>query len=451
MRFSIDEIAEAVKGRLIFKNTDVVIEEISTDSREKNANGLFIPLKGANFDGHEYIESAVLNGAIGYLTEKETDIKAGFAILVEDTRLALGDLARYAMTKTDAKVIAVTGSVGKTTTRQFISSVVSQLGKTHVTIKNFNNDIGLPITILKMDGDEDYIVLELGMNNPGEISYLTNIIKPDVAVITMIGTSHIENLGSQENILKAKLEILEGMNEEGRLFINGDDSLLKPLLEKCPVKTEAFGFENGKYPLKVISADEPCKFIYDGEEYTINISGRHNIINAACAISIGKFLGADYGQILKGLLSFKNIGLRQEIYNIGGKEIILDCYNASLDSFKAALSVLSGKNAKRKVAILGAIGELGDYTREILIKVGEEAYLNYTDLLIVCDEYCEYIKEGAIRAGMKKENILSYTDKRELMNDINRLLKEGDCVLIKASRKYKFEEIFEIIKQGGVK
>lgn len=448
MRFGIDEIVKATGGKLIFKNKDIDVDGITTDSREKNNGGLFIPIKGANFDGHEYIENAVSNGALGYLTEKETDIKADFAVLVDDTRLALGDLARYAMTKTKAKVIAVTGSVGKTTTRQFIASVVSQLGKTLVTIKNFNNDIGLPITVLSMDGDEDYIVLELGMNNLGEISYLSNIIKPDIAVITMIGTSHIENLGSQENILKAKLEILEGMDKDGVLFLNGDDEFLKPLLERKDIKTEAFGFESGKYSLKIMSADEPCEFIYDNEKYTINISGKHNIINAACAISIAKYLGASYEQIAAGLMTFKNIGLRQEIYNIDGKEIILDCYNASLDSVKAALAVLSGKTSKRKVAILGAIGELGDYTEEILNKVGTEAYLNYTDLLIACDEYCEHIKAGALKAGMKEENILIYPDKGELINNINSLIKEGDCVLIKASRKYKFEEIFDAIKKG---
>lgn len=448
MRFSIEETAKAVNGKILFKNSEEYAEGITTDSREKADGKLFIPLKGANFDGHEYIENAVLNGASGYLTEKEANVKAGFAILVEDTRLALGDLARYAMKKTKAKVIAVTGSVGKTTTRQFIASVVSQLGKTLVTIKNFNNDIGLPITVLSMDGDEEYIVLELGMNNPGEISYLSNIIRPDIAVITMIGTSHIENLGSQENILKAKLEILDGMKNDGTLFINGDDEFLKPLLTRTDIKTEAFGFTNGKYSLKVISADAPCRFIYDNEPYSINISGRHNIINAACAISIAKFLGADYEQITNGLMSFKNVGLRQEIYNIDGKEIILDCYNASLDSVKAALAVLSGKCSKRKVAVLGAIGELGDYTEEILNKVGMEAYLNYTDLLIVCGEYCEYIKAGALSAGMKEENILVYNDKQELIRDINSLIKEGDCILIKASRKYKFEEIFDAVKKG---
>lgn len=447
MRFGIDEILGAVNGRLLFKNSDKVVSGVTTDSREKTDGKLFIPLKGESFDGHNYIKNAVENGAFGYLTEKETDVKADFAILVKNTRLALGDLARYAMTKTAAKVVAVTGSVGKTTTRQFIAAVLSQLGKTHVTLKNFNNDIGLPLTVLAMDGDERYIVLEMGMNNLGEISYLSNIVNPDIAVITMIGTSHIERLGSQENILKAKLEILEGMNEEGRLFINGDDAFLKPLLLKNTVKTEVFGFENGKYPLKIISADEPCKFIYDNESYEINISGKHNIINAACAVSIGKYLGASTEQIQKGLDSFKNIGLRQEIYNVGGKEIILDCYNASLDSFKAALAVLSGKNAQRKVAILGAIGELGDYTEEILNKVGAEAYLNYTDLLIVCDEYCDYIKNGALNAGMKADKIISYPTKKELKDDINNILTDGDCVLIKASRKYKFEEIFEAIKK----
>ena len=447
MRFSIDEIVTAVGGKLLFKKKDTEINGVFTDSREKNDGGLFIPLKGENFDGHDYIASAVQNGAAGYLTEKAEETDADFAVLVKDTRLALGDLARYAMTQSKAKVIAVTGSVGKTTTRQFIAALTSQLGKTLVTIKNFNNDIGLPITVLSMDGDEDYIVLELGMNSLGEISYLSKIVKPDIGVITMIGTSHIEKLGSRENILKAKLEILDGMDNDGILFLNGDDEYLKPVSERTDIKTELFGLENGKYPLKIISSENGGEFIYDDELYKINISGKHNIINAACAISVAKYLGADREHIQAGLDSFKNVGLRQELYSIGGKEIILDCYNASLDSFRASLSVLSGKNSKRKVAILGGIGELGEYTEDILIKVGEEAYLNYADLLIVCGENCSYIKEGALRAGMKEKDILEYPEKEQLIKDVNDLLKEGDCILIKASRKYKFEDIFDAIKQ----
>lgn len=447
MQFTIDEVIKATNGKLLFKSEDITVKGITTDSREKTDNSLFIPLKGENFDGHNYIESAILNGACGYLTEKEINVSAEFAVLVEDTRLALGNLARYAMTKTKAKVVAVTGSVGKTTTRQFIASLLSQMGKTLVTIKNFNNDIGLPITVLSMEGDEEYIVLELGMNSQGEISYLSNIIKPHIGVITMIGTSHIEKLGSQENILKAKLEILDGMGKDGILFVNGDDEFLKPLLKRDDIKTEAFGFENGKYPLKILSANEPAEFIYDNEKYTLNTSGKHNILNASCAISIAKYLGATDEQIRNGLSDFKNVGLRQEIYNIKGKEIILDCYNASLDSMKASLSVLSDRVAKRKVAILGAIGELGDYKEEILKFVGKAAYLNYCDLLILCDEYSEFIKEGAISAGMKEENILLYPQKTELIAEINNLLKEGDCILIKASRKYKFEEIFNAIEK----
>lgn len=446
MRFSIDEIVSAVSGKLLFKKKDTDVDGVFTDSREKKENALFIPLAGENFDGHDYISAAVSNGAAGYLTQKETDADADFAILVKDTRLALGDLARYAMTKTKAKVIAVTGSVGKTTTRQFIASLTAQLGKTLVTIKNFNNDIGLPLTVLSMDGDEDYIVLELGMSALGEISYLSKIVKPDIGVITMIGTSHIEKLGTRENILKAKLEILDGMSDDGILFINGDDELLAPLHGKLKVKTELFGFNNGKYPLKIISCENGGEFIYDGDMYKISTSGKHNIINAACAISVAKCLGANRLQIQAGLDSFKNVGLRQELYHIGGKDIILDCYNASLDSFKASLAVLSGRNSRRKIAVLGGIGELGDYTEEILVKVGEEAYLNYTDLLIVCDENCEYIKNGAIKAGMKEKNILVYPKKEELIKDINSLLQDGDCVLIKASRKYKFEDIFNAIK-----
>ena len=443
MRFSVGEIAEITGGKLLFGNKDEICGNVFTDSREKTENGLFIPLKGEKFDGHDYILSAVENGASGYLTEKETDVEASFAVLVDDTKKALGKLAKYALKKSGVKVIAVTGSVGKTTTRQFIASIISQMGKTLVTIKNFNNDIGLPLTVLSMDGDEKYAVLEIGMNNFGEISYLSDMIAPDIGVITMIGMSHIENLVSRENIFHAKMEILDGMKKDGVLFVNGDDDFLKTVPENYEIKTEFFGFENGKYSLEIISDSE---FIYGGEKYKINISGKHNIINASCAISIAKYLGAERELIQKGLDSFENIGLRQEICNVGNKEIIVDCYNASLDSFKASLSVLSARTAKRKVAILGAIGELGSFMEEILIKVGEEAYLSMTDLLIVCGEFSDIIKKGAIGAGMDKGKILEFPDKTKLINNINDILKDGDCVLIKASRKYKFEEIFEAVK-----
>lgn len=450
MRLALNEILDAVGGQLIYKNCDdAVICGVSTDSRENLEGKLFIPIKGEKFDGHDFLKNAVENNAYGFLChEKEKKVSgAMFAIYVEDTKKALGDLAAYVLEKSGAKVIGVTGSVGKTTTRQLIASVVSQLGKTLVTTKNFNNDIGLPLTVLSMDGDEKYAVLEMGMSSPGEISYLSKIARPDIGVITMIGMSHIEHLKTRENILKAKLEIKDGMPEDGILVLSGDDDFLYPLKDKLDKKTVYFGLENAKWDVKVIEYDEKCVFEFDGNEYTVLISGIHNIKNACCAATVGYLLGADSVQIQKGFDNFKNVSLRQEIYKINKMEIILDCYNASLDSMRASLSVLKAKKAQRKVAILGAIGELGDYLTDIMHKVGEAVVENDVDLLICCDENSNYICDGAINAGFKEENIIYFETKKELIENINNILAEGDCVLIKASRAYKFEDIFENLKK----
>ncbi len=453
MRLTVNEIVEATNGTLLYKNKDSVVCGVSTDSRENLSQKLFIPIKGENFDGHNFINNAVLNGASGYLThikEEKEDVcdKADFAVLVEDTKKALGMLSKYVLKRSGAKVIGVTGSVGKTTTRQLIASVVSELGKTLVTLKNFNNDIGLPLTILSMDGDEKYAVLEMGMNNLGEISYLSKIASPNIAVITMIGMSHIEHLKTQENILKAKLEITDGMDENGVLVLSGDDSMLSNLKGKLKQKTVYFGIENGDFEVSVTDCDEKCEFSFDNEKYTVNVSGIHNVKNACCAVTVGKLLGADYKTIQRGFDKFKNISLRQEMYKIGSKDIILDCYNASLDSMRAALGVLKNKKGGRKVAILGAIGELGDYLSDILTKVGEAVYENEVDLLVTCDENSSYIREGAIKAGFRREKTLHFETKNELFKNIGNVFKDGDCVLIKASRAYKFEEIFEKMKES---
>lgn len=448
MQLTVEEICVATKGELLWGEKNTKIIGVSTDSRENMENKLFVPLKGENFDGHDYINKAFENNALGCITHKDqTDFEnKGFAIKVDDTKKALGDIAKYYLKKTNATVIGVTGSVGKTTTRQLVKSVISQLGKTASTIKNFNNDIGLPLSILAMDGDEKFVVLEMGMSDLGEISYLSKIAKPDIGIITMIGMSHIEKLKTRENILKAKLEILDGMSENGCLLLNGDDEMLVNARKDIKIKTELFGIKNGKYPIEVKECEEKCVFVCDGYEFTLNVGGVHNIQNASSAILAGKVLGATNEQIQKGLFEFENVALRQELKSVGEKKIILDCYNASLDSMRASLKLLKDTVSKRKVAILGAIGELGDYLEPILNEVGKSVFENDVDLLILCEENSCYIKNGALKAGMSEDKIRLYEKKADLKNEINSLLKDGDCVLIKASRAYKFEEIFEFIK-----
>lgn len=444
MQLTVHQLLEAVNGTLLFGNPDTSFRYVSTDSRAKMTTELFVPLVGETHDGHTYLESALDNGAVGFLTQTEKiPHKGNFAVLVEDTTKALGQLASYVLKKSNAKVIAITGSVGKTTTRQFVASVVAEQGKTLATSGNFNNHIGLPLTVLKMAGDEEFIVLEMGMNHFGEISYLSRIAKPHISVISLIGTSHIEYLGSRENILKAKLEILDGMEEDGLLLLNGDDDLLSQVT--CKQTISFFGKQNAKYPYKVIS--EEGIFQMDGDTYQIPISGVHNIQNASAAVLLGKHLGMSFEKIQNGLASFQSVGWRQKTETVGSCTLIADCYNASLDSDRAALRVLSNQGGTRKVAVLGPIGELGNFLEPILNQVGEEVANAKIDCFICVEEDSVYMKDGAIKAGMTPESIFFFPKREDFIKNIPVLFHPGDAILFKASRKYQFEELFEQVKQ----
>lgn len=446
MQLTVCQLLDAVGGTLLYGDKNHTFRYVSTDSREKMTTQLFIPLVGETHDGHNYIPSAIGNGAAGFLTQYEPAPEgAAFAVKVADTTKALGDLASYVLKKSGATVIGITGSVGKTTTRQFVASVVSQLGKTIATSGNFNNHIGLPLTILKMEGDEAYAVLEMGMNHLGEISYLSKIAQPDFGIITMVGTSHIEYLGSRENILKAKMELEDGMTEDSILLLNGDNDLLSTVKAKHP--TVFFGKDNGKFPYEIVSETCPAEFFSDGFTYRIPICGAHNIQNASAAVLLGKLLGATNEQIQAGLSGFETVGYRQKTETIGDITLIADCYNASLDSDRAALSVLKNTPCTRTVAVLGPIGELGDHLPRILQEVGNAVWENKIDHLICVEKDSHWIKKGAMEAGMAENAITHYDSKDEFIRNIPNLFCPGDAVLFKASRMYRFEELYEQVKQ----
>ena len=294
-----------------------------------------------------------------------------------------------------------------------------------------------------MEGDEEFVVLEMGMNHFGEISYLSKIANPHIAIISLIGTSHIEYLGSRENILKAKLEILDGMSDDGVLLLNGDDDLLSQVT--CNQTIHYFGKNNARYPYEIISEDGI--FCMDGDTYQIPIPGVHNIQNASAAVLLGKQLGMSSKNIQNGLSTFQSIGWRQKTETVGSCTLIADCYNASLDSDRAALRVLSHQEGNRKVAILGPIGELGDYLEPILNQVGSAVKESSIDYLICVEEDSRFIKEGAVQAGMSPENICYFPQREDFIAEIPNLFRTGDAILFKASRKYQFEELFEQVKQ----
>lgn len=444
MRLTVGQLLEAVEGTLLYGDSEDSFRYVSTDSRQVMTTELFIPLVGENHDGHQYLANAIENGAKGFLTQiKDVPKGASFAVLVSDTTQALGRLASYVRRQSNAKVIAITGSVGKTTTRQFVASVVSQLGKTLATQGNFNNHIGLPLTLLKMEGDEEYLVLEMGMNHLGEISYLSKIAQPDIGIITMVGSSHIEYLGSRENILKAKMEITDGMPEDGILLLNKDNDLLSTVSPKH--KTHYFGIRCGDSPCEIISNDGV--FQIDKIPYQIPIAGEHNIQNATAAVLVGTLLGATEGQIQKGLLEFQSVGFRQKTEVLGDITVILDCYNASLDSDKAALSVLKHTKGNRTIAVLGPIGELGDHKIAILEEVGKEVARHQIDKLVLVEEDSKWIKSGAINGGMNPQDILFCPIRSEFITKTEALWDAGDVVLFKASRAYRLEELYEELKQ----
>ena len=380
-RLLLGDIAEMARGVLYPSSADrgAEIKTVTTDSRVKISSGIFVALVGEKFDGHDYIEKAFENGAICALVEHLPEDSKYPVILVSDTRKALGMIAKAFKDKLSPLTVAVTGSIGKTTTKEFIYAVLSEKYKTLKTEGNFNNDIGLPMTLLGLSPENDAAVLEMGMSHFGEIEYLSSIASPNIAVITNIGRSHIENLGSREGIRDAKMEIRKGMPHDGILILNGDEPLLEDINGALYVgqtnKYANYVIEN------VIEGENGCAFdlFVQGERVesiTIPALGRHNVMNAAFAYAVGLAAGMGEFEIRRGLMNFKNTGMRQRVYEAHGRTIIADCYNASPESVKASLRVLSTlaeRRSARAVAVLGDMKELGIYSPEAHIEVGREA------------------------------------------------------------------------------
>ena len=373
---TVKDVANMTGGKLVGPS-DVSILEITTDSRDIGASSLFIAIRGDRFDGNDYVASAIEKGAVCALCERIPENYAGSAVIVEDTRIAMGKLAKAYKAKISPITVGVTGSVGKTTTKEFIYSVLSERYNTLKTCGNYNNEIGLPMTVLGLSPDNNAAVLEMGMSAKGEIDYLADIARPDVAVITNIGTSHIGNLGSREAIRDAKMEIKNGLSENGILILNGDEPLLAGIEGALYV-----ALENPKadcYADNIIEGEHGTAFdlVLRGERFeciTIPTVGIHNVLNAAFAWMVGTVVGIGEFQMRRGLMKFKNVGMRQSVYISNSRIIIEDCYNASPESMIASLNVLRnmGKQRNRRgVAVLGDMRELGEYSLDGHRKVGE--------------------------------------------------------------------------------
>lgn len=448
-RFNVNDIVKATNGQLICGEPDFEISEITTDSRKAGVNMLFIPICGENNDGHDYIESAFENGADVVITHKDIPVRENKNIIrVKDTRIALGDIARYYKQKYNLPTVAITGSVGKTTTKDMIAAVLAMKYNTLKTQGNFNNDIGLPLTVFRLEEKHRAAVLEMGMSHMDEIHYLASIAKPDVAVITNIGMSHIENLGSQENIYRSKMQICDYFSENNLLVVNGDDEFLSRGYDKCRVITCGIKNQNCNLTAENIQnlGIDGTKFsvFVDGRNYEIyiKIPGVHNVYNALAAIAVGRYYDIPMEDIAEGIREFSLTNMRMEIKKFNDIVVIDDCYNASPDSIRAALKVLSEIRAERKIAILGDVLEMGGFAEKEMYQLGTE--IADIDVLITVGDTARYIAKGAEFAG--NEKIYSFKTVPEAISFLKDFVISGDNILVKASRGMHFERIVEALK-----
>ena len=442
------------------------VTSLFTDSRAVTGDSMFVCISGENFDGHNYAASAVTSGARIILAERVPDgeISTGVdVVIVDDTIKALGRLAGYYIKESGAETIAVTGSVGKTTTKEFIASCFAVKHRVHKTEGNKNNEIGLPLTALSMEADTEYAVFECGMSGMHEIEYLSRIVKPDVAVITNIGTAHIEKLGSRENIAKAKLEIVSGMDPvTGVLIINADEPLLYEVKDSLPVgKVITAAQHNREADFRAVNLRRTGNgmvfdLIYMGKVATnieIPTIGVHNVYDALYAFAAGIVCGLSEAEIRAGLKSFRGVAMRQKIYELAGFTVIEDCYNASPESMRASIDVLMSvakEKGGRAAALLGDMRELGEYSRLLHEQLGVYAARAGLQLLFTYGAIAENIATAAISNGVRAENVYVNVDcgnPAPTGDMVLGALEAGDVLLVKASRAVAAEAVLEYIKQ----
>lgn len=458
MEITIKDIIEKCNGKLIQGDENLVFDKLCKDTRILNKGEIYLGIQGENFNGSKLYEQALEKGAVACIlqdVEVSNEVLKKYPettiILVENTVKCLQELAEYKRSMCNIPVVAITGSVGKTSTKDMVASVLSQKYKVLKTQGNYNNEIGMPLTLLSLK-DEEIMVLEMGMNSFGEISLLSRIAKPDVAIITNIGTAHIGLLGSRENILKAKLEILEGLNKNGTVIINYDNDLLNDWYEKEKDKYNiiTYGTQEGSMILgkNAIFHENgtDCEAVIDFKTYEVHIpiGGEHFVSNSLCALSIAKVFEIPIEKALKGIEKFELTKKRMEIKQAKcGAMVINDCYNANYDSMKAALDYMSKLPNQRKIAVLGDMGELGEYSQEIHEKIGEVVAQDKIDTLICVGTEVKNLINKAKENGV--ENTYICNSNEEAIKLLNEKLQKDDVVLIKASNYMKFTEICEAI------
>ncbi len=449
--FTVKDILRASGGRLLSGKEEDIVRSVSTDTRRINGGELFVAIKGQKFDGHNFILDAVSKGAGGILVQDGCITNANFKVpdiafvSVQDSIKALGDMAHLHRMRFDIPLIGVTGSNGKTTTKEMISSILSKKFNILKNVGTENNHIGVPLTLMRLAAEHKMAVVEMGTNRLGEIRRLSEIARPVKAVITNIGPSHLEHLKNLETVFRAKSEIIEYMDSGSLLFLNGDDGFLSKL--KAPSKIIKFGM--GKdcdfRAEKIKQEPDHMTFWLNGEtEITLNVVGRHNIYNALASIAVCSDAGVPMDDIKEALSDFMLPNMRMEVRRIGNIKIINDSYNSNPLSMKQAIEALRDLTTKgRKVLIAGDMLELGNLSGRFHHLVGKQAAECGVDLIVAVGKLAQHVAEGAREAGMNRKKIRLCNIIDEAADVAMDLIKKGDTVLVKGSRAMKMEQIVE--------
>ena len=429
---------------------DTPVTLVTTDSREVCPGCIFVAFPGEKFDGHDFAAKALKNGALCVVLNHPVEgVPAEKAVLCPDSYHAMMVLGANYRSQYHPKVVGVTGSVGKTTTKQMCYAAIQSLGNTIKTEGNQNNELGLPRTMFRIGKETEYAVVEMGMSHAGEIERLSKCARPDVGIITCIGVSHIGNLGSQENICKAKLEICAGLPEGAPLVLNGDDPFLRKA--QLPEHVRPVWFSLGDEGADVCAlsiqqeADGMSFVLEDHEEGTFVVRlpamGRHNVANALAAYCAATRLGLNARKVIAGLGGFEQTGMRQKVVHSHGVDVIEDCYNANPDSMKAALAMFREYPCKRRFALLGDMLELGDFSREAHEEVGRQAADSGVNLLVTYGEQARRTAVTAAARGLPTFHADTYQQAAEVLLE---RMQPGDALLVKASRGMALEKVLEI-------
>ncbi len=453
---SLGEIAKMIGGEISDeKYSNLLIKGVSTDSRTIQEGNLYIPLIGEVFDGRLFIKECEDKGASAFLADTDCKIKNNISIpyiRVEDTLKSLQDLARaYRSELKNTKVIGITGSNGKTTTKDLLYEVLKEKYKVQKTIGNLNNEIGVPKTILSLDEDTNIAIVEMGTDSFGDISLTTNISRPDIAIITNIGDSHLEKLKTKEGILKAKMEIVEGLSQDGYFIYNGDDPTMKKEISSYEVKQKMISFgEEDDNDFVVKSSDDnrgKVSFTHDGETYTIPLLGSHNIYNGGVTVLVSSLLGISTDQIKKGLSEVTPANNRSSIIEFEGFDVLDDCYKSNPQSLRSGLKttkLLGGYDSK--ILVLGDMLELGDSEDDLHYQVGSEIDPKDIDYCLFFGSLSKHMYEGALE-NFSKDRIFHFTSKNDLIDKLKSLITKSSLVFVKGSHGMHMEEIIESISK----